>query len=442
MDLLALLEADLIGQTGELDIEVGLSGGLDSVVLLHLLAILRDKKNFKLNAVHVHHGLSPFADEWVEFCQTLCGNLNVGLRIAKVKIDSKGKGIEAAARAERYRVFSDGMSQILALAHHQNDQIETFMLGVARGGGIRALAAIPKWRELNRQTMIWRPLLGVSKEILEQYAARHGLVYVTDESNRNTCYLRNWIRHEALPQWQCQVPNINQQILANVRSIQDDLALLEEITLDDYRHILSDGLFHVGKWRGLSVLRRRRVLHHFFAANQIRLPSHKTLSEMARVLLETSSAQWQFDDKAVEYYRGNLYVLNIPPQNYPWLNSNPLQGRLKDILLENGFVLKPCRYGLSEQTLMQAGGIRKIDGNDKIRLGMINKSVRKLLQEKHILPSVRSIWPVITNVENQCLAVANLTANQDFWAFDGFLPVYEPFERYFTELNTAESVIG
>ncbi|WP_165088650.1 tRNA lysidine(34) synthetase TilS [Neisseria yangbaofengii] len=441
MDLLALLAAELPQPSNELSIEIGLSGGLDSVVLLHLLARFREQKNFKLNAVHIHHGLSPLADEWVDFCRTLCAQSNVDLRVAKVAIKGKGKGIEAAARAERYRVFSDGLCDILALAHHQNDQIETFMLGVARGGGMRSLAAMPKWRDLNQSIKIWRPLLDIPRAALENYALEHHLAYVSDESNQDTGYLRNWIRHEALPQWQRQVSNIHRQILSNVRSMQDDLALLDEVTQDDYRRILSDGLFQVKQWRSLSELRRRRVLHHFFQVHQIRLPSHKTLSDMVRVLLEAESAQWQFDDKIIDFYRDILYVRAIHTENYPWLRHEGIQGRLKDILLENGFILKPHRFGLSEQVLMDAGTVRKVTNSDVIKLELGHKSTKKILQECHILPSVRQIWPVITNADGICLAVVNLKANQDFRASDGFLPIYEPLTKYITELNPAKNVI-
>ena len=441
MDLLALLAAALPQPSNELSIEVGLSGGLDSVVLLHLLARLREQKNFKLNAVHVHRGLGPCADEWADFCQRLCTQLNVDLRVAKVSIHAKGKGIEAAARAERYRVFSDGLCDILALAHHQNDQIETFMLGVARGGGIRSLAAMPKWRNLNQNIKIWRPLLDVPRSVLEHYAAEHELAYVTDESNQDTGYLRNWIRQEALTQWQQQVPNIHQQILANVRSMQDDLALLDEITQDDYRRMLSDGLFQVSQWHGLSELRRRRVLHHFFQVHEIRLPSHKTLSDMARVLLEAESGQWQFGGKTIDFYRNILYVRASEKEYYPWLHHGEIKGRLKDILLENGFILKPYRFGLSEKALMDVGIVRQVTNNDVIKLEFGHKSTKKMLQECHILPSVRQIWPIITNADGICLAVVNLQTNQDFRASDGFLPIYEPLTKYITELNPTKNVI-
>ena len=87
-------------------VEVGLSGGLDSVVLLHLLHRMREFRHFDLRAVHVHHGLSTNADSWAKFCQDYCQRLNVALRVCRVNVEKQGKGLEAAARAARYRAFS------------------------------------------------------------------------------------------------------------------------------------------------------------------------------------------------------------------------------------------------------------------------------------------------------------------------------------------------
>ena len=154
MDLLECLFMNETPSLSGKDIEVGLSGGLDSVVLLHMLSCLRQQHGFSLRAVHVHHGLSPNADDWAEFCLDYCNRLSIPIRIAHVRVKKGNSGIEAAARAERYRVFSDGLSDILALAHHQDDQVETFMLAVARGGGLRSLAAMPQQRDLNTETKI------------------------------------------------------------------------------------------------------------------------------------------------------------------------------------------------------------------------------------------------------------------------------------------------
>lgn len=111
---------------------VALSGGLDSVVLLHLLVRAGKRAGFVPEALHIHHGLSPRADDWADFCQNYCDMLGVGLETVKVCVEKNGLGIEAAARQKRYAAFAEKGFDILALAHHRDDQIETFMLAVAR----------------------------------------------------------------------------------------------------------------------------------------------------------------------------------------------------------------------------------------------------------------------------------------------------------------------
>ena len=136
---------------------VALSGGLDSVVLLHLLVRAGKRAGFVPEALHIHHGLSPHADDWADFCQNYCDMLGVRLETVKVCVEKNGLGIEAAARQKRYAAFAEKGFDVLALAHHRDDQIETFMLAVARGGGLRALSAMPAVRPLGENGIIWRP---------------------------------------------------------------------------------------------------------------------------------------------------------------------------------------------------------------------------------------------------------------------------------------------
>ncbi|MBU1665584.1 MAG: tRNA lysidine(34) synthetase TilS, partial [Gammaproteobacteria bacterium] len=107
---------------------VGYSGGLDSTVLLHLLADLRGEFGFRLSAVHVHHGLSPQAEAWAAHCRRQCAELDVPLRVERVEVHRAGQGLEAAAREARYRVFSGLEVDALALAQHRDDQAETVLL--------------------------------------------------------------------------------------------------------------------------------------------------------------------------------------------------------------------------------------------------------------------------------------------------------------------------
>lgn len=414
--------------------EVGLSGGLDSVVLLHLLHRMREFRYFDLRAVHVHHGLSTNADSWAKFCQDYCQRLNVALRVCRVNVENQGKGLEAAARAARYRAFSDGLKKIIVLAHHRNDQIETFMLSAVRGGGLRGMAAMPVWRELNEEIQIWRPLLAFSRQKLAEYAQQWGLSFVEDESNEDSGYLRNWMRNQALPQWQQRIPNFERQICANVRLLQEDLQLLDELIESEYHRISQNGIFSIILWRQCTPLLRRRLLWYFLRKQTESLPSYHSIADFARVLETADQAQLNLPDGELVAYRDKLFVCQESKfQKLPWCNGSEVRGRLKDILLENGFVLLPFKGGLSEEELEKPAVLRNMVKGDVIQLGQREKSVEKLLQECHIVPLVRKYWPIILSMGNKCLAVVNLRVRSDVQIGEGYLPVHEKLAKYIAE---------
>ena len=421
-------------------VEVGLSGGLDSVVLLHLLHRMREFRHFDLRTVHVNHGLSTNADTWAKFCQDYCRGLNVVLRVCRVNVEKQGKGLEAAARAARYQAFSDGLRKIIVLAHHRNDQIETFMLSAVRGGGLRGMAAMPVWRDLNEEVQIWRPLLAFSRQELAEYAQQWGLSFVEDESNEDSGYLRNWMRNQALPQWQQRIPNFEQQICANVRLLQEDLQLLDELIESEYQRISPNGIFSISLWRQCTPLLRRRLLWYFLRKQTESLPSYHSIVDFARVLETADQAQLNLSDGELVAYRDKLFVCQESEfQKLPWCNGREVQGRLKDILLENGFVLLPFKGGLSEEELEKPAVLRSVVKGDVIQSGQREKSVEKLLQECHIVPFVRKYWPIILSMGNNCLAVVNLRVGSDVRMEQGYLPVHEKLAKYIAKNKGVDS---
>ena len=421
-------------------VEVGLSGGLDSVVLLHLLHRMREFRHFDLRTVHVNHGLSTNADTWAKFCQDYCRGLNVVLRVCRVNVEKQGKGLEAAARAARYQAFSDGLRKIIVLAHHRNDQIETFMLSAVRGGGLRGMAAMPVWRDLNEEVQIWRPLLAFSRQELAEYAQQWGLSFVEDESNEDSGYLRNWMRNQALPQWQQRIPNFERQICANVRLLQEDLQLLDELIESEYQRISPNGIFSISLWRQCTPLLRRRLLWYFLRKQTESLPSYHSIVDFARVLETADQAQLNLSDGELVAYRDKLFVCQESEfQNLPWCNGREVRGRLKDILLENGFVLLPFKGGLSEEELERPAVLRSVVKGDVIHSGQREKSVEKLLQECHIVPFVRKYWPIILSMGNNCLAVVNLRVGSDVRMEQGYLPVHEKLAKYIAKNKGVDS---
>lgn len=248
-------------------LEVGLSGGVDSVVLLHVLKSLQGQLGFELSAVHVNHQLQAPAAEWVRFCQRLCADWNIPLRTVAVQVAHQQRlGLEAAARAARYQVYADTQADTVVLAHHADDQIETAFLGWLRGGGVRAMAAMPAWRPLQVEQplpMVWRPLLQVGKQEVLAYAHYWGLQHVDDPSNHDEHYLRNWLRQQILPNMLCQHPELEHKILASVEQMQRELAVLSEIQAQDWQFVHENSVFQVQKCLSLSVARQEQQLLYF-----------------------------------------------------------------------------------------------------------------------------------------------------------------------------------
>ncbi|MFC3873539.1 tRNA lysidine(34) synthetase TilS [Neisseria musculi] len=419
-------------------IEAGLSGGLDSVVLLHLLAALQPRFGFALSAVHVHHGLNACADEWADFCRNLCREWGIALRLEKVTVaDNSRLGIEAEARRQRYRVFSDGRCDVLALAHHQNDQVETFMLAALRGGGLRALSAMPQRRPLGGRIELWRPLLEESRETLESYAAEQGLAYVEDGSNGDSAFLRNWLRHEALPQWRNRVPHLDRHIVRSIGSLQNELTLLNEIVEQDYAYICAAGAFSIARWKTLSGARRRQQLLHFAKLHGLGVPAAESTADFSRVLgtMKTVSAEWPLPHGKIHAYRDTLFAQKTGWQDtLPWVAGGAvLTGRLKNILPENGFTLKPHSFGMCEKLLNEECVIRAANAEDVIQTTIGRKNVWKVLQESKVPPFARRYWPVVADSGNRCAAIANIRVSVHHSSPNGAIPVFDKFNCFILE---------
>ncbi|MBS0218951.1 MAG: tRNA lysidine(34) synthetase TilS [Proteobacteria bacterium] len=176
---------------------VGLSGGVDSTALLHRL---KDETS-RLRALHVHHGLHPEADAWAEHCAALCASLDVPLKIIRVEVDrNSGLGLEGAARHARHAAFAAELQdgEVLALAHHRDDQAETFLLRTLRASGIDGLSAMRPWRQYENG-WLWRPLLDTPRSDILAYAHAHGLTWIEDPSNAGNTHDRNFLRNEVMP---------------------------------------------------------------------------------------------------------------------------------------------------------------------------------------------------------------------------------------------------
>jgi tRNA(Ile)-lysidine synthase len=215
---------------------VGLSGGLDSTVLLHLLARDAGFRANGLRAMHVHHGLHPEADAWAAHCEALCAGIDVPLAIARVEVRDDGDGPEAAAREARHAAFERVLreGEILALAHHRDDQAETFLLRALRGSGPDGLGAMRAWRSFGRG-WLWRPLLAQPRDALRDYATKHELRWIEDPSNADGRFDRNFLRNRVMPLLRARWPRVDAAFAHSAAlsaGAADALALIDDAAVD------------------------------------------------------------------------------------------------------------------------------------------------------------------------------------------------------------------
>ncbi len=262
---------------------LGLSGGIDSVALLHILVHLRKEgqQDFHISALHVHHGISQFADEWDDFCHDACRQMGVAYSCARVAVERSSKdGFEAAARRVRHEVFAAACADWLMLAHHRDDQAETLLFNLLRGSGIAGVAAM---REQNGQLL--RPLLTVSRGEIEQYAQLHQLEWREDESNADTRYSRNFLRRNIIPALTHRFPATAKNLAAAAGRFAEAHEMLNELAIADLGDAPAEFPLSLQKLRTLSEVRARNVLRYLLAGEKVQIPSEARLREALRQML-------------------------------------------------------------------------------------------------------------------------------------------------------------
>lgn len=258
---------------------VGLSGGCDSVVLLHLLSRLGLDK---ISAIHVHHGLSPNADAWAAFCASYCERLGVPLSVRHVTVDdSSGLGLEAAARTARYAAFAECAGDCLLVAQHRGDQAETVLFNLLRGTGVTGAAGMPVERRMGKLRLL-RPLLDVSRAEIENYAAAEGLAWVDDESNADTSLTRNFLRHEALTAISQRFPSAEASLAQAASHFAEAAGLLDELAALDWQAVGEAGTARIPALRQLSLPRLKNLLRHRLRCLGWQVPVAARLEEFAR----------------------------------------------------------------------------------------------------------------------------------------------------------------
>jgi tRNA(Ile)-lysidine synthase len=437
---------------------IGLSGGVDSVVLLHLLHRLAPRFSWQLSALHVHHGISPNADAWAVFCADLCARHLVSLHIEHVDIAPlRAHGIEAAARKLRHAAFARQACDFVALAHHADDQIETLLLQLLRGAGVRGASAMPVL-SFQRYRMaklplpdgraaspnFVRPLLHCSRQEILDYAAVHKLHWIEDESNADDSYPRNFLRHRVMPLLGETFPACRDtlarsaQHFAEASELLDDLARLDapDLFSSSARGITSDLVTVVGqrsqmassftggagragremvggydvtlevsRLQSLPHSRAKNLLRYFLHSIAAPMPQVVQLNDMlqqlcnarqgAAVCIEYGDGGWQ-----VRRYRGRVYALRALGDLdrsiiLPWQGEAELDWPALNMWLRFDTTQTS---GISMTKLQRAPvTLRLRQGGETLRphTNAATRTLKNLLQEHHVPPWQRDRLPLL-----------------------------------------------
>jgi tRNA(Ile)-lysidine synthase len=379
------------------------SGGLDSTVLLHqLVCWQRQQPALRVRALHVHHGLSPNADSWALLCQHVCQQWQIPCEVLRVQVDGRANGIEAAAREARYQALFQQLQpgEHLLTAQHLDDQAETLLLALKRGSGPAGLAAMPPQRSVGEHRHL-RPLLDVSRQQLENYAADHQLRWIEDESNADSRYDRNFLRQQVLPLLQARWPHFSAASARSAALCGEQEQLLDELLAEQLAQ-LSDaqGALHFPPLMNMSEARRHALLRRWIAQQGGAMPSREALKRITDEVInsrEDAKPCLRFSAFELRRYRQKLYWLT--PQ--PSLSQHSLtwQDRTQPLDLPAGLGslqanawIAELRQPAADETItvrFQAQGYYHLQG----RAG--GREMKKLWQELGVAPWLRERIPLI-----------------------------------------------
>ena len=400
------------------------SGGLDSHVLLHLLAQPGAAAGYGLRAVHVNHNIQPQSRAWARHCQDVCRDLGVALETLEVDASAPdGESPEAWARQQRYAAIEKIMAEgeILLTAHHQDDQLETFLLRLLRGAGTLGLGSMRPLREFGKGLHA-RPLLSHPRAQLLDYAGRHQLTWIEDPSNTEQRFDRNYLRHEVLPMIAERWLAYAEPLSRTIKLMAETQEMLEQLARLDLQNCATESadLLSFAQLRQLPQSRQKNLLRYWCRSLNLPSPDSRQAARIVADLLRTDrAANARVGWRGAELRRhGDDIQL-----------AEPLAPVDSSAVYEWDF-MRPCRLQEGELTAVSGRGnglrqarcagarieVRYRRGGEKLRLpGRAHRHrLKKLFQAAGVPPWLRARVPLIY-LDGELAMVAG------YWTAAGFL---------------------
>ena len=415
---------------------VALSGGMDSVLLLHLCDHLYGDTG-RLSAIHVNHQIQTNAGETEQYCRNLCGELNVPLTVEKVsvfgsnRVDSNGTGgLEDAARQARYGVFESilGPADLLLMAHHGDDQAETILFRVLRGTGVAGLGGMPVYRPLGHGSL-YRPLLAFSRGELLHWASRLGLGWVDDPSNSDERFDRNFLRHSIMPLLRSRWPTLNRRLHATAEAATESQQLnarLASIQFDQCAQ--SDDRLALAEFSRLSLIEQKNLIRWWVSRSGFPPPSPANWAQLMSEFTETDAdrePEFIGQGYALRRFRNQLYLV-------PDSAADDARASWPPVALKPGEKVRWGRWCLQLVQAQENSPVPQLDvrarqGGERIRVSANgpSKSLKNWLQEQSVPPWERHQLPLVFESEGESpelVGVGNLWVSDRFSEQNGAGP--------------------
>lgn len=308
-------------------VAVAASGGRDSTALLHATVRAARGAGLRVVALHVHHGLNANAEGWQAHVQRQCARwARAGWPVACLTrrlagAPRAGESVEAWARNGRYAALAEMAAEagatLVLLAHHRRDQAETLLLQALRGSGPAGLAAMPGAAQ--RRGLTWaRPWLDMPADAIAAYVARHRLTHIDDDSNADTRYDRNRLRHAVWPALVAAFPHAEATLAQAARQVQRAAALVDEVARADLAVLAQEKepspALRVAAWRALSPARQHAALRLWLHAQAPEGARDALLQRLLAELPAASAARWPLSPThELRLYRGRLTAEPLKP---------------------------------------------------------------------------------------------------------------------------------
>ncbi len=418
---------------------IGYSGGIDSHVLLHLCACNSVLKT-KLIAVYIHHGLQVEAESWSGHCQDIAEGLGVGFRVLRVNAEAgQGESPEEAARNARYQALKSLMADndVLLVAQHREDQLETVLLQLMRGSGLRGLSGMPHCIAFG-QGVLLRPLLDVTKQAINDYAQTHDLKWVEDPSNNSSAYNRNFLRNEVITLLKQRWPQCDKTVARSARHCADAQVLISEQAQSIFIDIFNktDQTLCMSQLLVCKPSLQALVIREWFQTLNLKMPSQAFIERLQAEVISArtdSAPKLSGQGYCVRRYRDKLYCLK-GDLLAPILESHWPVGA-GSVRLSSGQSLscQPSSAGISVvQWQSSVITVKARKGGEKICLPgrQGSHALKNLFQEVGVPPWEREAIPLVF-LDNKLAAVGGLWVSAEFYSeqIDGCIRLFLECEK-------------